>query len=192
MLLAKAPVLGFELPTNVGERKINCRRYEMCLTYAMAQDWYGFHCERCPVEDEYTQAELLERSAGAFSGDPESLFEALGTSEPEDEQVSEKAELTLDEAAEFLATSKNWCVRLAKKGAIKMRKDGDAVLFDREALEVFKAAKAGEKPGRGRKASPAPAPTVDVRPMVRWVLDGVGLGIFTADAALAKIGEVVG
>jgi hypothetical protein len=205
LVLAKAPVLGFELPTAIPGRRINCRRYEMCLDYAMAHDWYGFHCDACPVDDEYTQAELLERSRGAFSGDPETLFDSFHEGEKET-SVSAGAEVGLEDAAARLDMGKNWCVRLGNAGTLKMRRDGDVVLFDLASLEEFKEARAKEEASKVKakakpaKAKPAKAPKEvakatagsSAREKFDLLAKCVAAQLMTAEEALRKAAALVG
>lgn len=156
-----------------------------CLDYAIAHDWRGFHCNECPVEDEYTRDELIEMGRGAFGGDPEDLFDALGEKERD---VSEKddRELTLDEAATLLGTSKNWCVRLGNKGEIRMRKGDDAQpLFERASLEAFKAAKGS--PG----AAPVPNAVLDPLIRLRLLVQCEAMGVLTREEAWAKLAAMV-
>lgn len=42
-----------ELPIEYGEvaRKLYCRRYERCLSYAVSKKWSGFGCQGCDVDE---------------------------------------------------------------------------------------------------------------------------------------------
>jgi hypothetical protein len=50
---------------HVEDKRVLCRRYENCLTYAAANHWEGFHCQDCiieeplPVADQYSDLEGL-------------------------------------------------------------------------------------------------------------------------------------
>lgn len=37
-------------------RRFDCRRYDSCLDFAAANDWNGFSCDECPVDDRYPAA----------------------------------------------------------------------------------------------------------------------------------------
>lgn len=83
-LLAKAPPLTDEKPKPVKhqpecnyilkvladcecegrERRVNCRRYQNCLSYSIAHDWNGFTCNACGVNDEMSLDELRAQAAG--------------------------------------------------------------------------------------------------------------------------------
>lgn len=46
------------LPEEVETHRVTwCRRYDACLDYAATAGWNGFSCKRCPVDDEYSEAE---------------------------------------------------------------------------------------------------------------------------------------
>jgi hypothetical protein len=192
LVLAKAPVLTDETPRDVGNRRVWCRRYEKCLNYAMAHDWYGFHCDSCAVEDQFTPAEILERSRGAFGGHPDGLFDALGPDE-ESANVSEKEELSLVEAADFVGMGKNWLVRLGNKGEIKMRKDDSGAFFVRSSLVELKAKRDAnvDKP----KAKPTNVAkgdkTSDLVFKLNLILECVGAGLMARDEAFGRIEKLV-
>jgi hypothetical protein len=187
LVLAKAPVLTDETPRDVGNRRVWCRRYEKCLNYAMAHDWYGFHCDSCAVEDQFTPAEILERSRGAMGGHPDGLFDALGPDE-ESANVSEKEELSLVEAADFVGMGKNWLVRLGNKGEIKMRKDDSGAFFVRSSLVELKAKRDAnvDKPKAPAKPSPSPLGKV------KLAFQCVDEGLLTKDEAFDKIRKLAG
>jgi hypothetical protein len=188
LLLAKAPVLVDEKPSAIPDRKINCRRYEKCLDYAIAQDWYGFHCDACPVDDEFTQDELLAKSYGVFSG----VLEYLDTNDEQPMEVEpvENDYLTVDEAVELLGTSKVWCMRLANRGDIETRKDGDTLLFNRAS--VLKRKAPTKEPVRAK-------PKTDTKPVsepsdlkkVKLLVDCVEQEIMDASEAFGKIRKIV-
>lgn len=68
-------------PEVVGERrKMRCRRYDFCLGIAISQGWPGFHCLNCPVDDQYTEAELRQQHAPRQSSQ-------LSTAEEKNENV---------------------------------------------------------------------------------------------------------
>jgi hypothetical protein len=192
LVLAKAPVLTDETPRDVGNRRVWCRRYEKCLNYAMAHDWYGFTCDACAVEDQFTPAEILERSRGAFGGHPDGLFDALGPDE-ESANVSEKEELSLVEAADFVGMGKNWLVRLGNKGEIKMRKDDSGAFFVRSSLVELKAKRDAnvDKP----KAKPTNVAkgdkTSDLVFKLNLILECVGAGLMARDEAFGRIEKLV-
>ena len=56
-----APDMDDEHPVRaregVGDRRLWCRRYDTCLSYAAAHDWDGFDCSSCDVHDEMTERE---------------------------------------------------------------------------------------------------------------------------------------
>lgn len=183
LLLAKAPVLTEENPCDVGRRRINCRRYEKCLDYAMAQDWYGFHCDKCPVDDEYTGEELLERSRGAFGGYPEALFDELGEEESARKETQLTDEVGIDEACEILGKNKTWAKRLGNEGKVKMRGDGDVFYFERASLVAYREAKG--------TAAPAKAESPE-RKKIRLIRECVDAGVLSAAEALGKVWELVG
>ena len=41
------------------KRRIHCRRYGNCLTYAASLSWDGFHCGACDVDEPMTRDEWL-------------------------------------------------------------------------------------------------------------------------------------
>lgn len=59
--LALDSVPTYCAPTDVDEvgskRRLHCRRYTECLTYAASQNWPGFHCHKCGVEEPLTMEE---------------------------------------------------------------------------------------------------------------------------------------
>jgi hypothetical protein len=61
------PLLTVERPREAPEggldRRLWCRRYDRCLTYAAALGWTGFACGECPVDDEISAAERLIEAA---------------------------------------------------------------------------------------------------------------------------------
>jgi hypothetical protein len=194
LVLARAPVLTDECPRDVGNRRVWCRRYEKCLNYAMAHDWYGFTCDACAVEDQFTPAEILERSRGALGGHPDGLFDALGPDE-ESGSVSEKEELTLEEAAALVGMGKNWLVRLGNKGELKMRKEDGKPLFARVSLMEFKARREAKEVKGGiatvkiRVREPSAEATALAR--VKLIVQCVAADLMARDEAFGRIEKLV-
>lgn len=61
-------------------RRLDCRRYNGCLTVAYKQDWPGFSCAGCQVRDPLTDDERrsdLEGMARLISEIPRGLREGL-------------------------------------------------------------------------------------------------------------------
>lgn len=53
---------------NVGERRrLHCRRYENCLTYAASVNWTGFQCSACRVNETLTREDWLADLDGLAS-----------------------------------------------------------------------------------------------------------------------------
>jgi hypothetical protein len=46
------------------KRRVHCRRYDNCLTYAAAAGWLGFHCGACDVDELLTREEWLSDLEG--------------------------------------------------------------------------------------------------------------------------------
>lgn len=56
------------------KRRLHCKRYENCLTYAASLAWDGFHCGACDVDEPMTRDDYLRDLDGltkflrAFAG----------------------------------------------------------------------------------------------------------------------------
>lgn len=179
-LRERAPVLDDENPISVGSRKFDCRRYEKCLDYAIAQDWLGFHCENCEVEDEYTRDEKIERARESFQEHSPLSDEQLPAM-PDEESENVEDVLSAKDAAAELGVSVQWVKKLVKEGKVKS--------LSRADVEAYKA----EAPA-AKRTRPAPAPVVapEVLARVRWLVEGAKLEAISADDAISRIGELVG
>jgi len=41
------------------QRRVHCRRYVNCMTYAAAQNWRGFHCGECDIDETISRDDWL-------------------------------------------------------------------------------------------------------------------------------------
>lgn len=48
-------------------RRLHCRRYENCLTYAASVGWEGFHCGACAVDETITREDWISDLEGLAS-----------------------------------------------------------------------------------------------------------------------------
>lgn len=52
---------GGEVETIDARRRLHCRRYENCLTYAASVNWSSFNCSACDVNELIPASELHRR-----------------------------------------------------------------------------------------------------------------------------------
>ncbi len=47
-----------------GERRVHCRRYGNCLSFAASQDWNAWSCKACPVDEVLSRDEWVHDLEG--------------------------------------------------------------------------------------------------------------------------------
>lgn len=48
------------------DRRIYCRYYDLCLDYAVIEEWVSWSCKHCPVKESITLDEMREQAFEIF------------------------------------------------------------------------------------------------------------------------------